>query len=82
MSGAFTYVDGVGNVTVINGMAHIDLIAIHPPATEGQPPQLRTSQHLVMALPQFVRLCIDMAAHLKRMEEKGLISRKEPEKPA
>jgi hypothetical protein len=29
-----------------------------------------------MALPQFVRLCAEMAGHLQRMEEKGLITRR------
>ena len=75
MAGGFDYIDGVGNVTVINGMAHIDLVVVRPPATEGQQPQVEPVQHLVMALPNFVRLCAEMARHLQRMEAKGLIKR-------
>lgn len=76
MSGGFQYIDGVGNVSVVNGMAHIDLVVVRPPSAEGQSPQLEPAQHLVMALPNFVRLCAEMAGHLQRMEAKGLISRK------
>jgi hypothetical protein len=76
VANGYMYIDGVGNVSVINGMAHIDLVAVRPPATEGQQPQVEPVQHLVMALPQFARLCAEMAAHLQRMEEKGLVTRK------
>lgn len=74
MSG-FQYIDGVGNVAVVNGMAHIDLVVVRPPVAEGQQPRVEPVQHLVMALPQFVRLCAEMAGHLQRMEQKGLITR-------
>jgi hypothetical protein len=78
MQGGFQYIDGVGNVSVVNGMAHIDVVVVRPPVSEGQQPKVETVQHLVMALPQFVRLCAEMAGHLKRMEDKGLITRKAP----
>ena len=73
--GGFQYVDGVGNVSVVNGMAHVDFVVVRPPVAEGQQPRIEPVQHLVMALPQFVRLCAEMAGHLQRMEEKGLIKR-------
>lgn len=76
MISGFQYIDGVGNVSVVNGMAHIDLVVLRPPAAEGQQPRLEPIQHLVMALPQFVRLCAEMAGHLERMEQKGLITRR------
>ena len=76
MQSGYQYIDGVGNVSVANGMAHIDLVVVRPPAVEGQQPQVESVQHLVMPLPNFVRLCAEMAGHLKRMEDKGLISRK------
>lgn len=76
MTSGFQYIDGVGNVAVVNGMAHIDLVAVRPPAAEGQEPRVEAVQHLVMALPNFVRLCAEMAGHLQRMEEKGVISRR------
>ena len=76
MMSGYQYIDGVGNVSVVNGMAHIDLVVVRPPAAEGQQPQVEPVQHLVMALPAFVRLCAEMAGHLQRMEEKGLIARR------
>ena len=76
MGGGFSYIDGVGNVAVVNGMAHIDLFVVRPPAAEGQQPQVVSVQHLVLPLPQFVRMCTEFAGHLQRMEEKGLITRK------
>jgi hypothetical protein len=79
MASTFHYIDGVGNVSVVNGMAHIDLIAVRPPKAEGQQPQVEPVQHLVMALPNFVRLCAEMAGHLQRMEKKGIIKRTTPQ---
>ena len=76
MPAGFQYVDGVGNVSVVNGIAHIDLIVLLPAAGEGAPPQVVPVQHLVMPLPNVVRFCAEMAGHLKIMEEKGIISRK------
>ena len=73
---SYQYIDGVGNVSVVNGMAHIDLVVVRPPSAEGQQSQVQPVQHLVMALPNFVRLCAEMAGHLQKMEEKGLITRK------
>lgn len=78
MSSGFQYIDGVGNVSVVNGMVHIDLVVVRPPAAEGQQPQVEPVQHLVMPLSQFVRLCTEMAGHLQRMEERGLIRREMP----
>lgn len=76
MASGYHYIDGIGNVSVVNGMAHIDLVVIRPPTVEGQQQQVEPVQHLVMALPQFVRLCAEMAGHLQRMEAKGLITRR------
>jgi hypothetical protein len=75
MHSGFQYIDGVGNVSVVNGMAHIDLVVVRPPAADGQQPQVEPVQHLVMPLPNFVRLCAEMAGHLQRMEQRGLIKR-------
>jgi hypothetical protein len=77
MPDTFHYIDGVGNVSVTNGMAHIDLVVVRPGTSESQPARIEPVQHIVMTLPNFVRLCAEMAGHLKRMEEKGLITRKE-----
>lgn len=76
MLSGYQYIDGVGNVSVVNGMAHIDLVVVRPPTAEGQQPHVEPVQHLVMALPAFVRLCAEMAGHLQKMEEKGIITRR------
>ena len=73
-----SYVDGVGRVTVVNGMTHIDLVTIVPPPQEGAQAQIHVAHRLVMALPQFVRMCAEMAGHLQRMEQQGLIKRNAP----
>jgi hypothetical protein len=72
----YQYIDGVGSVSVVNGMAHVDLVVVAPPVAEGQQPHIQPTHHLVMALPNFVRLCAEMAGHLQRMEEKGMIQRR------
>ena len=75
MAGEVHYIDGVGRVTVVNGLAHIDIIAVLPPAQEGGQAQAAVTHRFVMGLPQYVRMCAEMASHLARMEERGLITR-------
>ena len=81
MASNIQYVDGIGSVRVANGMAHIELVVVTPPTTEGGQMAVQPVQHLIMALPQFVRFCSDMASQLNRMEEKGMITRKQPDAP-
>ena len=76
MISGYQYIDGIGNVSVVNGMAHLDLVVVTPPTAEGQQPQIQPVQRLVMPLPRFVRLCAEMATHLKSMEDKGMINRR------
>ena len=78
MTAVTSYIDGVGRVTVVNGLAHIDLVTVLPPASETEHAQVQVSHRLVMALPQFVRMCAEMATHLQRMEQQGLIKRNDP----
>ena len=78
MAGELHYIDGVGRVSVVNGAAHVDLIAVVPPSVEGAQPQVTVTHRLVMGLPQFVRMCAEMANHLRQMEEKGLLTRNKP----
>jgi hypothetical protein len=76
MQNSYYYIDGVGNVSVVNGMAHVDLVVVRPPVAEGQQSVVEPVQHIVMALPNFIRFCAEMGGHLQRMEERGLISRR------
>jgi hypothetical protein len=73
----FKYVDRVGNVSVINGIVHIELLVTRPAGGDGRQ-QVRAEpvERIVMALPRFVRLCAEMDGHLERMETKGLITRR------
>ena len=75
MAGELHYVDGVGRISVLNGAAHVDLFAIIPPAQGSDQPQMAVTHHLVMGLPQFVKMCADMGTHLRTLEEKGVITR-------
>jgi hypothetical protein len=70
-----TYADGIGKVSVVNGMAHIDFVMVEPPAKEGEQHRAVPVERIVMPLPQFIRLCADMASNLRSMEEQGLIKR-------
>jgi hypothetical protein len=79
MTSSYQYVDGINNVSVVNGMVHLSLVVLSPAAGEGQQPAVHVVQNLVMALPQFTRLCADMGAHIQRMEERGLIQRRQPQ---
>lgn len=82
MANGFQYIDGIGPVTVSNGMVHIDLVAVRPAGAKDQKGRVEAVQHLVMTLLQFVRLCSEMSGHLKKMEEGGLITRQNVNSPA
>ena len=82
MADSVNYIDSVGRISVVNGLAHIDLLTMIPPAQDGDAPNVQVTQRLVMGLPQFVRLCAEMAGQLSRMEEKGLITRTAANSPA
>ena len=75
MNSAISYIDGVGRVTVVNGVAHLELVTVIPPAQDGAKAQVQVSHRLAMNLPQFVRMCSEMSGHLQSMEAKGLIRR-------
>ena len=78
MAGEFHYVDGVGRVSVVNGAAHVDLVAIVPPVSGSEQPLVAVTHRLVMGIPQFVKMCTDMVTHLRTLEEKGAIVRQPP----
>ncbi len=79
MTNQITYIDGLGRVRIANGMAHIELVAAFPSQDKTEDKvDVRAVQNLVIPLAQFVRFCGDMAANLKHMEDKGIITRKEP----
>jgi hypothetical protein len=78
MTDQITYIDGLGRVRLANGMAHIELVAAFPSEEENKV-DVRPVHNLVIPLGQFVKLCSDMANNLARMEEKGIITRKEPQ---
>ena len=80
MTDHITYIDGLGRVRIAGGMAHIELVAAFPASDGAQDKvDVRPVQNLVIPLGQFVRFCSDMAANLKHMEDKGIITRKAPE---
>jgi len=78
MTDNITYFDGMGRVRITNSMAHIELVAAFPGEDETKV-DVRPVHNLVMPVAQFVKFCSDMAANLKHMEEKGIISRKAPD---
>lgn len=73
MATGVSFIEGIGSVNVANGLAHFDLLTVIPPTAEGEQPRVMVAHHCVMALPQFVQLCVAMEAHLRGMEEKGII---------
>lgn len=75
MSLGYQYVDGIRRVSVMNGMAHIEMVVVEPSAEKEGERQVTPVQKLVMTLPQFIRLCADMASQLKRLEDQGVITR-------
>lgn len=76
MTDQITYIDGMGRVRLVNGMAHIELVAAFPGEDDSKV-HVRPVHNLVIPLGQFVKFCADMANNLRAMEEKGIIKRRD-----
>ena len=76
-----SYIDGVGRVSIVNGIAHIDLVNIIPPTKDGEQPQVMVAHRIAMALPQMIRMCADIAGHMQRMEQQGIFKRTDGAQP-
>ncbi|RVU35106.1 hypothetical protein EOI86_19995 [Hwanghaeella grinnelliae] len=73
-----TFIDGVGEVRLSEGVIRMDLLAMSPTTRdkEGNPVPEFVEQ-LVMSPRAFMRLVGALSQTLQGMEEKGLISRTE-----
>lgn len=70
------YIDGIGNISMMQGMVHFDLLVMQPPSDPAGKPNVVDTGHIVMSLPQYVRMCAELARNLDQLEAKGLITRK------
>lgn len=81
--GNHTFVDGVGEVRMTEGVIRMDLLALSPlrRTKEGQPvPEL--VDQLVMSPRAFMRMVGALGETLKQMQEKGIIGKKDEEAAA
>jgi len=76
--GNHTFVDGVGDVRLRDGVMRMDLLALSPTRRdqEGNPVPQFVDQ-LVMSPQAFMRMVKALGDTLKQMQDKGLIKPKE-----
>ena len=67
------YVDGVSRVTLNGSMAHLEFFTTLPPEKDTEQPKLVVTHRVAMCLPQFAKMCADMACRLREIEKKGLV---------
>ena len=73
--GSFTFIDGVGDVRIHEGIVRIDLLALSPTERdkEGNPVPQFVDQ-MVMSPHAFLRMVSALGATVKQMQDKGLLS--------
>jgi len=76
--GNHTFVDGVGDVRLHEGVVRMDLLALSPTRRdkEGNPVPQFVDQ-LVMSPHAFLRMVSALGATVKQMQEKGLLGKAE-----
>ncbi len=72
--GSFTFIDGVGDVRIHEGIVRIDLLALSPTGRdkEGNPVPQFVDQ-MVMSPHAFLRMVSALGATVKQMQDKGLL---------
>ncbi len=72
------FVDGIGQVAVINGMARIELTVLNGLNTEASQQSQVVASQLVMPIDAFLRLHQACQKVVEQLEGKGVIKRREP----
>ena len=73
--GNHTFIDGIGDVRLRDGVMRMDLLALSPTRRDqdGSPVPQFVDQ-LVMSPPAFMRMVNALGATMKQMQEKGLLT--------
>jgi hypothetical protein len=71
------FIDGIGQVAVINGMARIELTVLNGLNTESPQQSQVVSSQLVMPIDAFLRLHQACQKVVEQLEGKGVIKRRE-----
>ena len=78
--GNFTFIDGVGDVRIRDGVVRIDLLALSPTRRDQQGnPVPQFVEQLVMSPAAFLRMVSALGTTVRQMQEKGLLRSAEGE---
>ena len=79
--GNHTFIDGVGDIRLRDGVIRMDLLALSPTRRdqEGNPVPQFVDQ-LVMSPAAFLRMVSALGSTVKQMQDKGMLGRAAPEK--
>ena len=73
------FVDGIGQVAVLNGLARIELTALEDLSSEPTTQKQVVDSRLVMPIDAFLRLHQACQKVVEQLESKGVIKKREPE---
>lgn len=79
MSTPNQFVDGIGQVAVLNGLARIELTALHDLSAEPSKQSAVVESRLVMPIDAFLRLHQACQKVVEQLETKGVIKKREAE---
>ncbi|MBF0124689.1 MAG: hypothetical protein HQL60_05070 [Magnetococcales bacterium] len=73
------FADGIGNISVNNGVVRIELVVMDPTAaTNNQNPRLEPRQRLIMPIDGFVRSFNIAENVMKKLVEAGVVNMQPP----
>ncbi len=75
MNHGFTYVDGIDNIVMIEGIVRFDMMTLTRGSTEK--PQASRTGGIALSLPAFLRTYEQMGRVVENMAEQGMIKRKD-----
>jgi hypothetical protein len=76
------FCDGIGAISMTEGMVRIDLISLQPNAVDPNKPTPEIRQRVVLTPQAFLQSVAAMQSLLQRMEEAGVVRRTPAGAPA
>jgi hypothetical protein len=72
------YADGIGGISLTEGMVRIELVSLLPNAVEPNRPTPEVRQRLIMTPQGFLQAHAAMQNLLEKLEEAGIVQRNPP----
>lgn len=76
------FIDGIGNIAIAGGVARIELLSLEKVPAEGKSPVFEVSGNVAMSLDTMLRLYQGLQQVAEKLEDKGVIKKRESKSKA